>query len=179
VWDIKQRGLAVQVHPSGRSAWKFIYSRHGRPRWFHIGRTDVVGLADARKLAAMMTVQVHAGGNPQGGIMKSREQQIAEKWKAFASSGTVASFLYRHYNSDGDLLYVGVTNHVVTRTSRHFQKASWAAEIFKIVIEPFETREASLSAEVVAVKTEYPQHNRTWNGDRDNPLAAVAEGAWK
>jgi Arm domain-containing DNA-binding protein len=65
VWDIKQRGLAVQVHPSGRSAWKFIYSRHGRPRWFHIGRTDVVGLADARKLAAMMTVQVHAGGNPQ------------------------------------------------------------------------------------------------------------------
>jgi hypothetical protein len=68
VWDTKQRGLAVQVHPSGRSAWKYIYSRHGRPHWFHIGRTDVVGLADARKLAAKMTVQVAFGGTRKGAL---------------------------------------------------------------------------------------------------------------
>jgi len=114
------------------------------------------------------------------GEMKSREQQIAEKWNAFASSGTVAScFLYRHYDSDGDLLYIGITNDIMARSARHFRRASWAAAIFKILVEPFESREALVSAEVVAVKTEYPQHNRTWNGDRANPLAAVAEGAWK
>lgn len=65
VWDTKQHGLVIQVQPSGHAAWKVIYSRHGRPRWFHIGRADDIGLADARKLAGKIMVQVAEGKDPQ------------------------------------------------------------------------------------------------------------------
>ena len=52
IYDTKQRGLVLQVQPTGHAAWKAYYSHHGRPRWFHIGRTDAIALADARRLAA-------------------------------------------------------------------------------------------------------------------------------
>jgi hypothetical protein len=50
VWDIKQRGLAVRMEPTGRAAWKCVYQFGGRPRWYHIGSVDAIGLAAARKL---------------------------------------------------------------------------------------------------------------------------------
>jgi hypothetical protein len=65
VWDLRQHGLCVQIQPSGNKAWKCIYPFHGRPRWFHLGRVDAIGLADARKLAAKIMVQVGEGKDPQ------------------------------------------------------------------------------------------------------------------
>jgi hypothetical protein len=56
LWDSLQRGLATQVQPSGNAAWKVIYSRHGRPRWFSIGRADAIGLAAARRIAGKIMV---------------------------------------------------------------------------------------------------------------------------
>ena len=65
VWDTQQRGLAVQVQPSGHKAWKCIYAFHGRPRWYHIGDAAAIGLADARKLAANVMFEVARGLDPQ------------------------------------------------------------------------------------------------------------------
>src|SRR5260370_5366945 len=65
VWDKQQHGLAIQVQPSGFAAYKCIYSRHGRPRWYSIGRVDAIGLADARKLAGKIMVAVAEGKDPQ------------------------------------------------------------------------------------------------------------------
>jgi integrase len=64
VWDTKQHGLALQVQPTGAKAWKAIYSRHGRPRWLHIGKASAIGLADARTLAAEAMLAVARGGDP-------------------------------------------------------------------------------------------------------------------
>ena len=33
IWDTHQRGLALQVRPTGHRSWKCIYSLHGRPRY--------------------------------------------------------------------------------------------------------------------------------------------------
>jgi hypothetical protein len=63
-WDSLQHGLVIQMQPSGNASWKVIYSRHGRPRWYHIGRADAIGLADARRLAAKIMVQVAEGADP-------------------------------------------------------------------------------------------------------------------
>jgi integrase len=41
-----------------------IYSRHGRPRWLHLGSTDVVPLADARTMAAEALLAVAKGRDP-------------------------------------------------------------------------------------------------------------------
>lgn len=63
-WDKKQHGLAIQTQPGGDKSWKVIYSRHGRSHWYHLGRCDALGLADARKLAARVMYRVADGEDP-------------------------------------------------------------------------------------------------------------------
>jgi integrase len=65
IWDTQQHGLVIQVQPSGNAAWKCIYSRHSRTRWYHIGRVDAFGLATARLLAGKIMVRVAEGEDPQ------------------------------------------------------------------------------------------------------------------
>jgi integrase len=65
LWDTVQRGLALQVQPSGYRAYKLIYRHHKKPRWFTIGAADAIGLADARKLAAELMLRVIKGEDPQ------------------------------------------------------------------------------------------------------------------
>jgi integrase len=65
VWDARQRGLALAVQITGTKTWKTIYSHGGRPRWYTIGRTDAIGLADARQMAAEIMLRVAKGEDPQ------------------------------------------------------------------------------------------------------------------
>jgi integrase len=62
-WDTKQDKLAVRVQPSGHKSFKFIYSRHGRPRWYSIGDSNI-GIAKARKAAVKLLDKVNDGGDP-------------------------------------------------------------------------------------------------------------------
>jgi len=84
VWDTFQRGLAVQVQPTGRKSWKVIYRHHGRPRWYHVADVAAIGLADARKLASRTMFEVAQGNDPQ-----------AER-KAARSSGTFEELAARY-----------------------------------------------------------------------------------
>src|SRR5438132_10927203 len=84
IWDTLQRGLAIRVQPTGASAWKVIYSRHGRPRWLHLGDVGAIGLADARVLAAEAMLAVARGKDP-----------AAEK-RAERGAGTLAELAARY-----------------------------------------------------------------------------------
>ena len=84
IWDTLQRGLAVRVQPTGSRAWKVIYSRHGRPRWLHLGDAGAIGLADARTLAAEAMLAVAKGKDP-----------AAEK-RAERGAGTFAELAVRY-----------------------------------------------------------------------------------
>ena len=84
VWDTHQHGLAIRVQPTGAKAWKVIYSRHGRPRWLHLGNANAIGLADARTLAAEAMLAVAKGKDP-----------AAEK-KSERGSGTVADLATKY-----------------------------------------------------------------------------------
>jgi integrase len=64
VWDVKQPGLALSVRTTGKKAWKVIYRHHGRPRWLHLGDVRSIGLADARRLAAKIVLDVIEGKDP-------------------------------------------------------------------------------------------------------------------
>jgi len=65
IWDAEQGGLALSVRPSGHMSWKAIYNHHGRTRWYTIGSTEKIGLADARKLAKTIMAQAALGEDPQ------------------------------------------------------------------------------------------------------------------
>jgi integrase len=64
VWDAHTRGLGLKVMPTGAKSWKFLYSRHGRSRWLHIGAVGAIDLAGARELAAEAALAVARGKDP-------------------------------------------------------------------------------------------------------------------
>jgi len=67
--------------------------------------------------------------------------------------------LYRHFDSDGRLLYVGITNSAVARINQHMKTARWAEDIRSVEIEWFETRADAIDAEDRAIASENPVFN--------------------
>ena len=67
--------------------------------------------------------------------------------------------LYRHYDANNNLLYVGISLNAVYRLSQHKNGSAWYSEISKVEIEKFETREDAIKAERKAIKEESPKHN--------------------
>jgi integrase len=88
VWDTMQRGLAVQIQPTGQRSWKVIYSFHSRPRWYHIADAKAVGLADARKLAGQIMFKVAEGKDPQAERRAARGadtfEDLAARYRAYS-----------------------------------------------------------------------------------------------
>ena len=103
VWDAKERGLVLRVQPSGARAFKAVYSVGGRARWFHIGN---VGLADARKMAAQVRLDVAHGKDPaaerraernSGTFAELAERYVSEHAKRKNKSWAQADYLVRRY----------------------------------------------------------------------------------
>jgi integrase len=73
VWDLDTEGLALCVQPTGRKSWKAIYAFHGRTRWYHIGKCNsTIGLAEARRRAKKVLLQVADDTDPQANRMAGR-----------------------------------------------------------------------------------------------------------
>lgn len=71
--------------------------------------------------------------------------------------------LYRHFDCEGALLYIGISASTPARTGVHMAVSPWAAQIARIEIEALPDREAAMQAEMKAILTEKPLHNKTWN----------------
>ena len=67
--------------------------------------------------------------------------------------------LYRYFDSDGKLLYVGITGDNVKRQSQHRRNAFWFGEIASATFVHFDSREEALEAEAAAIRYEKPAHN--------------------
>src|SRR5215831_9283094 len=103
VWDAKERGLVLRVHPSGARSFKAVYSVGGRARWFHIG---AIGLSDARKMAAQVRLDVAHGKDPaaerraerdSGTFAELAERYVREHAKKKNKSWAQADYLVRKY----------------------------------------------------------------------------------
>jgi integrase len=95
IWDTHQRGLALRVEPTGYKSFKLVYRHHGRPRWFHLAPVNALALADARKLAAKIMLQVIEGKDP------AAEKRAARGAGTFAELADryVAHYAKRHNKS--------------------------------------------------------------------------------
>lgn len=67
--------------------------------------------------------------------------------------------LYRHFDAEGRLLYVGISASAVQRLAAHKIKAPWASQISKVTVHHFATRPDALYAERRAIREETPLHN--------------------
>lgn len=71
--------------------------------------------------------------------------------------------LYRHYNSDGELLYIGISLSTARRLAEHRCGSRWFKQIARIEIQHFSTRGAALNAERRAIELEKTKYNGLFN----------------
>ena len=67
--------------------------------------------------------------------------------------------LYRYFNSEGRLLYVGITGDNTKRQSQHRRSSFWFAEIASASFVHFDTRQEASQFEIRAIKEEQPLYN--------------------
>lgn len=67
--------------------------------------------------------------------------------------------LYRMFDAEGALLYVGITNNPKARFRTHSKTKAWWEEVANIAVEHFDTREALAYAEYQAIVNEHPLYN--------------------
>jgi integrase len=79
VWDERLRGLAVEVQPTGRKAWKFVYSLRGRGRWYTIGPVDGIGIDEARTRAKKLIGMLADDRDPMAERMVERNADTFQK----------------------------------------------------------------------------------------------------
>lgn len=76
--------------------------------------------------------------------------------------------LYRFFNTEGRLLYVGITSMLVFhRLEGHRHESPWWTQVTTITVEHYDTRDEVAAAEVKAIIAEGPLFNVL-----DNPLCA-------
>lgn len=71
--------------------------------------------------------------------------------------------VYRHYDADGRLLYVGAARSFGNRTQTHMREAAWVALSVRAEATFYPTREEALDAEMAAIQSEAPLYNLVRN----------------
>jgi predicted GIY-YIG superfamily endonuclease len=67
--------------------------------------------------------------------------------------------LYRLYDAEGDLLYIGITNNLNDRFCEHSATQPWWEAVTSAAVEFRCSRDDAVAAERTAIKTERPRHN--------------------
>jgi hypothetical protein len=63
------------------------------------------------------------------------------------------------YDTDSQLLYVGITNNVDQRFTAHAATKSWWTDVDNINLKQYPDRESAILAERLAILSEYPRYN--------------------
>lgn len=84
--------------------------------------------------------------------------------------------LYRHYDSDGALLYVGISTSPDDRHKQHERNSKWFKFVAATDVEWLDSSDAARAAERLAIEDESPLFNRTHNTKRQtNALEYLLE----
>jgi predicted GIY-YIG superfamily endonuclease len=71
--------------------------------------------------------------------------------------------LYRFFDANHNLLYVGISNNWQARLKQHYKDSEFHWETAYITLEHFNTREQVEEAEKIAIANESPKYNKAFN----------------
>ena len=85
-----------------------------------------------------------------------------------------ARFVYRVYDADARLIYVGETGNLFQRLDTHAMQTWWAPQVAHVKATVYPSRELALAAERACIRHEDPRWNitgswrrhRSWTADR-------------
>lgn len=83
--------------------------------------------------------------------------------------------VYRHYNVDGELLYVGTSGNPFVRLQDHRIGSHWFKSFAWIELEHYSSADEAMVAETRAIKEERPRYNgklRDWGRKLTDPQVA-------
>ena len=151
------RGLYFRTVGLGKAYFVFRFRVDGREREMSLGPYPEVSLAEARDLHAELKAKLRKGFDP----FAERRAKIGNPPRKALTRAEAPDLthLYRHYDFDGRLLYVGVSNNVIARWTRHKRQAPWIDLVANIRIDHYATREEAEDAEAVAILAEKPRFN--------------------
>lgn len=72
--------------------------------------------------------------------------------------------LYRHFDADNALLYVGISSSLAARIETHRRASEWFPRVCSISVQHFATRAELEAAERAAIAAEKPPYNRRVDG---------------
>jgi hypothetical protein len=72
--------------------------------------------------------------------------------------------LYRFYDADDMLLYVGISDDWTRRLRQHWRDKPWFGDVISVTREPYPDRGAVSAAERAAIRAERPLYNKQHNG---------------
>lgn len=92
---------------------------------------------------------------------------------------TQQTALYRHFDAEGALLYIGISGGWFRRTAEHMKSSPWWREVSHIEITYYQNKADALAAETDAIARENPRHNKQKSVRRTvpNPAAMRSEVA--
>ena len=67
--------------------------------------------------------------------------------------------VYKHYDADGQCLYIGITSRPTQRMYEHKCRTEWAGRVARTELERFATRSLAAEAERIAIKATKPPGN--------------------
>ena len=83
-------------------------------------------------------------------------------------------YIYEYYNSDSELLYVGVAKNPVKRYEEHFSKEEWAGDIRGIIVRGLYPAETARFFEKYYIKAKNPRFNKN-NKLKDELFQPIAD----
>jgi integrase len=89
-------GLYLQVQHRDNSSWYFRYQRDGKEHFAGLGPVHTVGLAEARKRAKALRLQLLDGVNPVEARKAAKAQRALEAARALSFADAVAGYLEQH-----------------------------------------------------------------------------------
>ena len=83
--------------------------------------------------------------------------------------------VYRHYDADGQLLYVGISSRPLRRGYEHSISAHWAERVSVTKQEWFESRAEAAAAERKAIRAERPIANQRGGNASSNQITILLD----
>lgn len=87
--------------------------------------------------------------------------------------------LYRFFDKNDQLLYVGISNNWTQRLKQHYKDSDFFEEASFITLTYFDTRAEVEAAEKLAIETEQPIYNKAYNPNYEDAVTHFAKiKAW-